>query len=459
MDRALVAMNRFGLGSRPGDEVGGDPAGWLLDNLKGFSTRQALADKFSSVSALSGIKEQNEALRTAKSAAARSWIRHDIVSKVRAFYQECALLRINHSIESEASFAEHLVHFWSNHFAVSIDKIEMIALAGPYEFEAIRPNIGGKFADLLMAVTQHPGMLLYLDQVRSSGPSSPLAAAARSKPKVRRIPGMNENLAREILELHTLGVNGGYGQPDVIALAKALTGWTVTGYAIEKYDPATIPGRFVFRTDMHEGAAQILLGTRYPASGRAQAERMLRDLSLRPETAEFVCSKLARHFVSDVPDRSLVAAMVAAWRRGDGNLPTVYRAMLEHGAAWSSERTKFRTPWEWLVAALRGLGLPADRALLNMLVELGQPVWRPMSPAGFPDVAAHWATPGALQRRVEAAQQIANRTPKNGFDVKDLSVNVEHWGLSDASYKAIRHAESDSQAISLLLVSPEILYR
>jgi uncharacterized protein (DUF1800 family) len=362
-----------------------------------------------------------------------------------------------------------MVHFWANHFAVSADKLTTIGMAGLLEFEAIRPHVLGRFEDMLFAVERHPAMLLYLDQAQSIGPNSQAAqlgqrfARFRPQAQAQRL-GINENLAREILELHTLGVDSGYSQADVTEFARALTGWTVNGLA---RGPAArflggdgTPGDFVFAARIHEPGARNILGRGYRQEGEAQAAQVLRDLASDPRTARHLAVKLARHFAGDEPPPAMVRRLEQAYLRSNGDLPTLYRVIVESPEAWVATPVKFRTPWEWSLAALRAVGSRHVEAQpsVGLLNQLGQPVWRPGSPAGFDDIAASWAGPDALMRRVEAAERIAARTG-GMIDARTLGPRVLPGALSPATSQAIARAESPRQGLALLLVAPEFLRR
>jgi uncharacterized protein (DUF1800 family) len=241
----------------------------------------------------------------------------------RPIYIDEAHARFAHAVGTERPFLERLTQFWTNHFAVSIDKIVVLGLAGAFEREAIRPNVTGNFTGLLLAVEKHPAMLLYLDNQTSIGPHSRAAqfVAHRSRRKL----DINENLAREILELHTLGVNGGYTQADVTEFARVLTGWTARPMMNA---PGGGAAGFAFVAARHEPGARTLLGKTYAEDGMAQGEAVLRDLAAHPATAQFVATKLARHFIADEPPPEAVARIARAFRDSDGHLPTVYGALL-----------------------------------------------------------------------------------------------------------------------------------
>lgn len=370
------------------------------------------------------------------------------------------------AVTSEAPFVERIVHFWANHFAVSVDKLSVIGFAGLLEFEAVRPHVLGRFGDMLWAVETHPAMLLYLDQAQSIGPDSALAraAAARRRGNGRAI-GLNENLAREILELHTLGVDGGYGQEDVTELARALTGITMPGLApppLRRVLGDVDPGEVRFVDVIHQPGTRSLLGRRYEAgSGDIQPRSMIGALAAHPATARHLSFKLARHFVADDPPAALVDRLTAAFVRHNGDLRQWYGVLLSAPETWAAAPTKVKTPWEWAVSAARALGwrtMPPSLGVAALFRELGQPVWQPGSPAGFDDVAASWLAPDALLRRVEAAQRLVRLAPA-GADPRALATHLFGPLLSETTATTIARAESPAQALALLLVSPEFLRR
>ncbi len=312
-----LAANRFGLGRRWDDPAIHDPRAWLLRQLADFDPAPppiaALEGRAAIATAYIEYREDRRAMRREAAEAAPMSeeekgmdpeLRRLARSAIRRHYVDGVAARLTTAVASPTPFAERLTHFWSNHFAVSADKIAVIGFTGNYEFEAIRPHITGKFADLLIAAVRHPAMLLYLDQAQSFGPDSPVATRIRRRQN-RPGPGLNENLAREILELHTLGVRTGYTQADVTAFAKALTGLTVAGLgrgAGQRLMPAgAAPGETVFIPQLHQPGEQTILGKRYADGGAKQAEAVLRDLAVHPATAQHIATKLARHFTADDP--------------------------------------------------------------------------------------------------------------------------------------------------------------
>jgi uncharacterized protein (DUF1800 family) len=370
--------------------------------------------------------------------------------------------RTNAALVAPAPFVERMVHFWANHFAVSADKLTVIGIAGLLEFEAIRPHVLGKFKDMLIAVEQHPAMLLYLDQAQSIGPDSRAGQLAARFGRQRR--GLNENLAREILELHTLGVNSGYSQADVTEFARVLTGWTVDGLTRGPLQRVIggngRPGDFHFAEIIHEPGTRSVAGRIYAQQGEAQGLAVLGDLADDPRTARHLATKLARHFAGDDPPPAMVERLTQAFLHSGGDLPTLYRAIVDSPEAWSPAAPKFRTPWDWSVAALRAVGTRHVEAqpAAGLLNQLGQPVWRPGSPAGYDDIGPSWSGPDALLRRVEAAERIASRTGGQ-IDARRLAPRLLPGAMSDATAQAIARAESPGQGLALLLVAPEFLRR
>ncbi len=485
MSLAAIALNRFGLGARPADAAPADPRGWLLGQLGRFDPRPTVITALPNAAAMTLQYRQNlaqlrrqgligggvigarrpgdpEPPKGPKAEAMANQAQRERRQAFAQAYGSQVGARLALSLTSAAPFAERLVHFWANHFAISTDKLATATMGGPLEFEAIRPHIGGRFADMLLAVTRHPGMQFYLDQAQSIGPNSLLGEAARrrnARQGTLRQPGLNENLAREILELHTLGA-GNYTQADVAGLARALTGWGIGGFVRRPLGVAAPDGQFVFQPAWHEPGGVTVAGRPYRQNGEAQALAILQDLALNPLTARRLAVKLARHFVADAPPPALVERMAAAYLAGGGQLPALYRALIEAPEAWATPLAKFKTPWDWLVSSLRALGrenVPPLQAI-GALRELGQPVWRPGSPAGWEDDAARWAAPDALLRRVEVASRIAAPLAAS-IDARSLAPRILPGTLSAATASAIARAESPAEGLALLLVAPEFLRR
>jgi len=454
MSASAIALNRFGLGTRPDEPAPAEPERWLLSQLDAYEPTPAPWKPLPrTVALVETWLAQQRAVRQAPEGQ-RSGIREAYLRQGRDAYIAAVGARTASALQTSTPFVERLVHFWSNHFAVSVDKLLVVGLAGGFEADAIRPNVLGRFEDLLLAVVRHPAMLLYLDQAQSIGPGS--LAGMRSSERQQRPRGLNENLAREILELHTLGVRSGYTQSDVTEFARALTGWTLPGD--DALQPAANTFRFV--AALHEPGARTVLGRSYADGGEQQARAILHDLVTSPATAHHIAYKLARHFVADEPPTDLVQRLAGTFERTGGDLTSVYRELLASKQAWQPESAKFKSPWEWSISSLRALGRQeiAAAQAANLMNQLGQPVWRPRSPAGYDDVTATWAAPDALLRRVEVAQRIAMQAG-SAVDARSLAPRVLPGTLSDDTASAIARADSGSTALALLLVSPEFLRR
>ena len=382
--------------------------------------------------------------------------------QARDYYVGAVGGRADAALTTPAPFVERLVHFWANHFAISIDKVQVVGLGGLLEFEAIRPHVLGRFGDMLNAVERHPAMLLYLDQAQSVGPDSVIGARFGNRPN--RKLGLNENLAREIMELHTLGVRTGYDQADVTEFARAMTGWTVSG--LNRGPGARFTGTdghagdFVFAAPLHEPGARTIMGRRYDQEGEHQAQAVLNDLAVHPATATHIATKLARHFAGDTPPPALVERMQAAYLKTSGDLPSVYRVLIDSPETWVAQQPKFKTPWEWSISSMRALGMKTAQPLMvtGLLNQLGQPTWKPGSPAGYDDIAASWAGPDAILRRVEAAERFATRAGAT-VDARVLAPKIIPAAVTPATTQALARAESPGQALALLLVAPEFMRR
>jgi uncharacterized protein (DUF1800 family) len=360
-----------------------------------------------------------------------------------------ALARLQRALMVDCGFSERLVAFWSNHFCISAAKGELARIwAGAFEREAIRPHVLGRFSEMLMAVEQHPAMLFFLDNQQSLGPDS---RAGQNRKR-----GLNENLAREIMELHTLGVGGGYTQEDVTSLARIITGWTFAG----RQGQLGTPGMFVFNANAHEPGPQMLLGKTYADTGLSQGDAALADIARHPSTAKFIAFKFARHFVADDPPPALVARLQEVFRKTDGDLLALATTLVDSDEAWQAPLTKIRSPYEYLVATGRLLGqVPEEPSrYLGGLNMLGQPLWTPSGPNGFPDTNAAWAAPEGMKLRLDIAAQVASRLGDN-VDPRELL----ELAAADASSQETRHtierAESRQQALALLLMSPEFQRR
>jgi uncharacterized protein (DUF1800 family) len=360
-----------------------------------------------------------------------------------------ALARLQRAIIADCGFVERLVVFWSNHFCISANKGGLARMwAGSFEREAIRPHVLGRFGDMLKAVEQHPAMLFFLDNQQSLGPDS-RAGQNRNR-------GLNENLAREIMELHTLGVGGGYTQDDVTSLARIITGWTFAG----RQGQLGPPGSFVFNANAHQPGAQRVMGKIYEAGGIAQGEAVLADIARHPSTAKFIATKFVRHFVADDPPPALVARLQDVFTKTDGDLRALATTLVDSEEAWQAPLSKMRSPYEFLIASGRLLARnPEDPGpYLNSLNVLGQPLWSPAGPNGFPDSNAAWAASEGMKLRLDISAQIASRIAP-GIDPRDLLKLVAADAASEDTRRTIDRAESRQQALALLLMSPEFQRR
>ena len=365
-------------------------------------------------------------------------------------FRDEALARIRRGVEARAGFAERLVGFWSNHFCVSVNKggIGRVT-AGAFEREAIRPHVLGRFADMLLAVESHPAMLHYLDNAQSVGPNSKVATA----PGANGRRGLNENLGREIMELHALGVDGGYAQGDVTNLARILTGWTFVGPHARLGEPGT----FVFNADAHEPGAIELIGVTFPENGVGQGRAALELIARRPQTARFVATKLARAFLGDGAPRTLTDRLARVFRDTDGDLRALAVALVDAPEAWDPAPVRMRTPYEFVLGTHRLLQrLPEEPgAVLGPLGTMGMPLWAPPGPNGFPEALAAWATPEGMKLRLDWSALVAARLrePPNPSDLLEA---LTGGAPSPETRDAISRAESRQQGLALLLMSPEM---
>jgi len=354
-----------------------------------------------------------------------------------------AKARIDAALGADLGFVERLVWFWSNHFCISADKGGGVrALAGAYEREAIRSQVLGHFGDMLLAVESHPAMLLYLDNARSIGPNS-IAGINQHK-------GLNENLAREILELHTLGVRTVYAQEDVTNFAKVITGWTVEPFRQDRAHG----GEFTFNPRLHEPGPQTVIGKVYPDLGLEQGQLVLADLARHAATARHIAGKLARYFVADQPPQTLVDRLAKSFLDNNGNLKELARALVAAPEAWTATRSKLKPPGEWIVAALRATGVtpPDIRPVMQAHNMLGAPLWRPTAPKGFSADSADWID--GLSERLDVANELARRVA--GLVDPQGVVDIALGPLATAETRqAIGRAESRPQALALLLMASE----
>ncbi len=446
---AQIAVNRFGYGARVGElqAANENPKQWIKNQLKPILFSQDLGDS-------NDILNQAAKYREQKVLEKKGMLPNkpeQMVTKnfARSALRAMAADTLKQSIHSSHSVSWRLLDFFSNHFSVSAQGRLMAGLAPTLEREAIAPNLLGHFEDMLLAVSQHPAMIIYLNNEKSFGENSRIGQ--------KRNKGLNENLAREILELHTLGVDGPYNQQDVIELAKGMTGWSIKKSITESNNG------FVFRKYGHEPGKRILLGKPYLQNGVEQGKQMLKDLATHPKTAEFLCQKIAHHFVSETPSTQLLASMQATWMQTRGNIQKVMNAMFEHDDAWLSTAQKFKTPREYVISTFRALSLPLsskrpkDKTLLYTLINLGQQPFNAGSPAGYSDANDDWLSATGLMARIDWVNSLSKYVKH--INIESLIHTIFAGAINQNIYQTIMHAESRQMALIMLLMSPEFLRR
>ena len=465
---AALALHRFGLGPRAGSiaAIASDPRGALLAELeRPDAGRIKTPDLLSAGEAARlafNFRTERQAQQIAqrkaeeeRAAAGGATMENPTEPRTEAspaanpgeppptppqqnFFKEVQA-RLDAAVSAEIGFVERLVWFWSNHFCISANSVP--SMAGAYEREAIRAHVLGRFADMLLAAERHPAMLFYLDNARSMGPNS-VAGLIRNT-------GLNENLAREILELHTLGVRSVYTQDDVTGFAKVITGWSII-------PPAGNPERgqeFVFNPRLHEPGPKLVLGKAYPDTGVEQGRAVLGDLARHPATAAHVARKLARHFVADDPPARLVERLTASFLETDGNLKEIAKALVVAPETWQLERPKLKRPSEWLISAWRAIGAaPEPRRALESQGYLGERLWRPPAPKGFADEQAAWID--GIAQRLDIANRIAERMAA-AIEPGELIDNALGPLASKETRQTLARAESRQQGLTLALMAPE----
>ena len=434
MDTAAVnAAIRFGLGRTPGQDPGNDPMGWLRTQLtRPDAAPQGVGFGGASVTdAFTALLLDRQEKRDGDAGPNRA----------RQMFRDETRALTDYAVTTGAPFRERLVWFWTNHFTISTRRGEVAPMAANYVREAIRPYVTGSFGDMLLAVMRHPAMLMYLDNAQSAGPNSVVGS--------RQNRGLNENLARECLELHTVSPAAGYSQADVTEFARILTGWS-----IERREN---PLGFRFRPGVHEPGEKTLLGRRFPQGEQGGIEA-LAFLSVHPATHRHLATKLVRHFVADVPPPDAVRRIEGVLRDTRGNLGAASLELIRLPAAWQP-LVKIRAPQDYIVAALRAADLPADRRpeLQGLVAGLGQPLFGAPFPIGWPDTASEWAGPEALMRRIDWAYGFSKR-PELPEPAQFAEAALGPL-LSEATAAEIRRAGSRRDGLTLLLASPEMQRR
>jgi uncharacterized protein (DUF1800 family) len=466
--QAAIAAHRFGLGEADLGVVGNDPRGWLTAQI-GPADAPRGSGLLDTPHALEHVAAEREARQLAKNPPPGMTAQQIIGGHYREVILADARSRLATAAMTQRPFAERLQLFWANHFTVSLLKGSTRGLVGAFERDAIRPNIAGRFETLLVASTTHPAMLRYLDNWLSAGPHSRVVALearrAARKDEGPRVTGINENLAREVLELHTLGAesarDGVYRQADVTSFAAVLTGWRVA------FDPVSSDS--FFNANWHEPGPKTVLGKTYP-EGPDALRQVLHDLARHPATARFISTKLARHFVADDPPPALVERLSSVYLASDGNLAEVYRELIRNDLSWNAAPAKLKTPEEFVVSTARVLSIGerlferqdgnngGGNLAAGSVVALGQRLQAAPSPAGWSDRAEDWLGPDAVWKRVEWTTRVADRTGRS-LDARRLAAQSLGPMLSAQTAQQIDRAADGPQALALLLLAPEFQRR
>ncbi len=455
----FIAVTRFGLGAAPGDfDTIDKPRQWLASQLDPRYVQSAAPQNIpTTMEALQQMRTNNMMMRQSRmmaKATGNAEMEAQLADKIKAknkekqqrvVGQDAAMIRA--AAVSPAPFFERLVRFWTNHFTVSVTKGQDATLIAPYVQEAIRPHVLGNFHDLLRAATRHPAMEIYLDNQISMGP--------HSRAGLRQRKGLNENLARETMELHSIGVDGGYTQTDVTEFSEILTGWTVDR------DNKGDGSGFFFNPNMHEPGDKTFLGEIYHDNGVHEGEHALQVLAHHPATGKFLATKLVRHFIADDPPPAAVAHLAQAYNAHHGNLTPVYRALINMKEAWEHPLAKLKTPDELFLSLLRAGGLThklKDNQIIGPLRMLGQMPFSAPSPAGWSDKSADWMSAQALLQRINIAR-LAGRLLSTQFNPSYLMENTIGPVASNETRRAVLNAGSVEEAITLLFSSPEFQRR
>jgi uncharacterized protein (DUF1800 family) len=386
--------------------------------------------------------------------------------RVRIILRDAAEARILRAVLSRRQLQEIMVDFWFNHFNVFSGKGLDDVWIGSYEQHAIRPFVLGRFRDLLFATTKHPAMLVYLDNTLSTAPGSP---AARGKQA-----GINENFAREVMELHTLGADGGYTQEDVITLARILTGWSVNRPDARAYPEYAA----VFEGAHHDYSPKVFLGHPMRSRGKAEGEEALDILARSPATAHHISLELAQYFVADEPSPALVERLAARFLETDGNIREVLKTLFTSSEFWDSGDRKYKTPYQFVISAVRAAGINVGnvRPLLDAMDQLGMPLFGCLTPDGYKNTEEAWLSPDATTRRISFATALA----RGGLPVssvagtasvlssdavtKTRAVDAAHLeaifgsAMTDHTREAIGEAPPGLRA-ALILGSPDFMRR
>ncbi|GBQ70402.1 hypothetical protein AA103196_2481 [Ameyamaea chiangmaiensis NBRC 103196] len=425
------ALNRFGFGPRPDEQPPSDVRGWLRDQIHAADSPGFPAD----------LPSGSDGLRLLAQQRMRKIQGDTLVNPV---VKAETVAQMGTLLTTDQPFRERLVWFWANHFTVSTRQGGTRATIGAYVREAIRPHVTGRFADMLHAVMRHPAMLMYLDNASSIGPNSPVG--------LKQHRGLNENLARECLELHTLSPASGYTQADVTSFAAILTGWSVDL-------KAETPG-FVFRDNAHEPGSHAIMGTDFPP-GEAGGLAALDWLATHPATYRHLATQMAAHFVGENPAPSAIAQLERALRATQGNLGTAALALVDLPDAWRPG-TRFRAPFDYTLAVARALSMmpdaqaphPGGLTIAGGMRTLGQPLWGAPLPNGWSDRAADWSQPADMMARADWAYSLSAHV-RDGPDPIEIARAMLGPALRPATATAIHHAGGRTDALTLLFTAPE----
>ncbi|MES2432538.1 MAG: DUF1800 domain-containing protein [Pseudomonadota bacterium] len=441
-----LAAIRFGYGL-PLPKGAPDTADAMLASLAGPDQAMQSLPIRASADLIPNIQELRQIQKAGKKTAAKNPKRDALLQDFSNAAEAASVITFARAVDSGDGFRERLTTFWADHFSV-IAKRQLEALF-PYALvdDAIRPHLTGNFADMLTAATLHPAMLSYLDQSSSVGPNSHFG---KNQGK-----GLNENLAREVIELHSMGVGANYSQTDVTEMAKILAGLTMNADLLMEFQPRRA-----------EPGPRELLGKTYDAPGMDNIHAALRDLALQPATGQHLARKLAVHFVSDTPDPDLVKAIAAAYNGTGGDLMATYTALLDHPAAWVEATEKARQPFDFMVASLRALGVTGDQLqqmpykqfrgqVLAPMAGMGQPFKRPAGPNGFDEAAEEWITPQGLARRITWAMRVPPRLVEPLPDPVALAQSCLADRASEPLLWGAARAEDITQGVGLVLASAE----
>jgi uncharacterized protein (DUF1800 family) len=448
IDANAQAAIRFGLGNIPGQARESDPRGALKAQLAGPDPAQAagafdgLAAGVDAVDAYRADVVELQAMLAAGTPLPGIFISH-----AHAVHVADVTAQMGWAVTTTASFRERLVWFWTNHFTTSTLQVDAAPLVGPLIREAIRPHVNGNFTNMVLAVERHPAMLRYLANEDSIGPNSVVG--------IRTGSGLNENLGRECMELHTVGLKAGYSQADVTNMAKILTGWSVAGS--EAGGDST---GFKYKPHTHEPGPQTVLGRGFDGGEQAGIDA-LTFLATYPTTYQLLARKLVTHFVADEPPPQAVARIAGVLRDSGGDLGAASAALVDVPEAWTP-LTKLKTPQDYLVSAVRAAPPPADQPpvdYLGTLNQLGQPLWGPPLPNGWSDQAAMWAGSDAILSRVNWAFTYAARFDDAGVNPADIAEVALGGLLRPATAQAMASAASRRAAVTMLLTAPEFQRR